>query len=115
MIITITSIRLRSLWHFFKLSQWGYKLYQQSRNKNGNLAMKNTGFGYMHYTLSAWENEEAMKAFAYRGGVHAEAMKDSRKLATEIRTYTYQGDQVPDWKSAKKLLKEHGRKISFER
>lgn len=113
MIITITSLRLRNLWQFFRLSQWGLKMYRAGKEKKGNIAMKNTGFGYMHYTISAWEDEASMKAFAYQNAPHTEAMKDSRRLATEICTYTYQGDHLPDWKTAKKLLREHGRKTVF--
>ncbi len=76
--------------------------------------MQNTGFGYMHYTLSAWENEEAMRAFAYKGDLHLAAMKESRKLSTEIKTYTYQDDTVPDWKTAKRLVAEKGKVLVFK-
>jgi hypothetical protein len=114
MIITITSLRLRSLWQFFRLSWFGFKIYQKAKGQKGNLLMHNTGFGYMHYTLSAWENEEAMRAFAYHGSIHTDAMKESRKLSTEIKTYTYQAEQVPDWKTAKRLVAEKGKVLSFK-
>lgn len=74
--------------------------------------MKNTGFGYLHFTLSVWENEEAMKTFA-RSGKHLEAMKASREIAAEIRTYTFRSEQIPDWKEAKTLLVEKGKAIIF--
>ncbi len=76
--------------------------------------MKNTGFGYLHYTLSAWEDEASMKAFAYQTAPHTDAMKDSRTLATEICTYTYQATELPGWKEAKRLLKANGKKVRFD-
>ena len=75
--------------------------------------MKNTGFGYMHYTLSAWKSEEDLKRFAH-SGAHKEAMKQTKQLATEIKIYTYQGSEFPSWEEAKQLLNEKGKKLTFE-
>jgi len=75
--------------------------------------MKNTGFGYLHFTLSAWETTEDLKRFA-REGAHLNAMKKSSTLATEIRTYTYQGDRFPGWKEAKKTLFEKGKVLTLK-
>ena len=75
--------------------------------------MKNTGFGCLHFTLSQWETAADAKNFA-RSGAHLEAMKDSAKLATEIRIYTYESEKIPDWTNAKRLLFERGRVISFD-
>ena len=112
MIITITSIRLKSLWHFFKLSLLGLRIVKQTKTEKGFVRMKNTGFGYMHYTLSVWESEEDVKRFA-RTGAHARAMQQSKNIATEIRTYTYSSNQLPSWKQVKQLLKEKGNAHTF--
>jgi hypothetical protein len=112
MIITVTSIKLRKLWYFFILSYFGLKIQRQTKINQGFIKMKNTGFGYWHYTLSAWESEQDMKNFA-RSGEHLEAMKNSKKLSTEIRVYTFQGEEFPAWKEAKKLLFKKGRVIPF--
>ena len=74
--------------------------------------MKNTGWGYMHYTMSAWETSSDLKEFA-RTGAHADAMKRSVALAREIRILTYETNRVPSWREAKALIKEKGRIISF--
>ena len=74
--------------------------------------MKNTGFGYMHYTLSAWQSEEDLKRFA-KSGAHLDAMKKSKEIATELATYTYQGEEMPDWTKAKALLLEKGKLLKF--
>lgn len=83
------------------------------KQEPGFLQFKKTGLGYVHYTLSAWENEEAMKRFTH-AGAHLEAMKKSKQIASEIRTYTYKSEQIPDWKSAKKLLQAQGKVLQFE-
>lgn len=112
MIIVVTSLRLRKLWHYFKLTYLVMHIVRQLKSQQGFVSMRNTGFGYMHYTLSVWESEEEMKRFA-RSGAHQQAMKQSRSIATEIGTYAYQSDQAPDWKQAKRLLVENGKFISF--
>ncbi|MFT5646264.1 MAG: hypothetical protein ACI976_000942 [Aureispira sp.] len=66
MTITITSIRLRSLWYFFKLSLHGLKMTLQIRKASGFIKVKNTGFGYLHYTMTAWESKELMPAYNER-------------------------------------------------
>ena len=90
----------------------GLKISNQAKKEKGFIAMKNTGFGKLHYTLSHWQTEEDLKRFA-QSGEHLKAMKDGGKLASEIKTYTYSSDQLPDWKSAKKLLSEKGKPLTF--
>lgn len=103
MTITITSIRLRSVWYFFKLSLHGLKISLQVRKAPGFIQLKNTGFGYLHYTITAWESKELMQE-AMRGGAHGAAMKKSAALASEIVTYTYESEVFPSWKVAKELI-----------
>lgn len=112
MIINVTSIRLRSLWNFFALSYHGLLISRQAKTQPGFVRMKNRGFGYDHYTLSVWESEEALRQFA-RSGAHLDAMKKSGQLASEIRTYSYAGGQLPSWNEVKGLLREKGRIFKY--
>lgn len=112
MFVTITSLKLKSVWGFFKLSLFGLRISNQAKKEKGFVSMKNTGFGYMHYTLTQWESEDDLKRFS-RSGQHLTAMKTSATLATEIRTYTYAEDRIPDWNTAKKLLIENGKSVTF--
>ena len=112
MFVTITSLRLKSIWGFFKLSLLGLKSSNQAKKEKGFLAIKNTGFGYIHYTLTQWQTEEDLKRFAH-SGEHLKAMQAGSKLATELCTYTYSTERMPDWSSAKKLLLEKGKPIIF--
>jgi hypothetical protein len=41
-------------------------------------------------------------------------MKESSILATEIRTYTFPSEKMPDWKEAKQLLEKHGKVLMFK-
>ena len=113
MIVTVTYLKLRNLRQFFRLSYFGLKISRQANARRGFIKMKNTGFGYRHYTLSVWESVEDLKSFA-QSGEHLEAMKWSRKLAAEIRIYTFETERVPNWKEAKKMVYEHGKIFSFE-
>lgn len=74
--------------------------------------MKNTGFGYDHFTCSAWKDEDSMKDFA-RTGAHLHAMKVSTQLATEIRTYTFEASKLPPWREGKALLRAKGKALNF--
>jgi hypothetical protein len=111
MTITITSIRLRSVWYFFKLSWHGLKISLQVRKVPGFIKLKNTGFGYLHYTISAWESKELMQQ-AMREGAHGKAIKKSAGLATEIVSYTYESEEFPSWKVAKDLIQQ-GKVIQY--
>lgn len=112
MVITITSLRLRSLFGFFPLTYTAMGIVRQIRKRSGFLGMRNTGFGYLHFTISAWENAASAKAFAHSGAHHS-AMRNGGKLATEIRVHTYEAAAMPGWAEAKRLVAEKGRVIAF--
>ena len=114
MTVTVTSIRLRKWWLYFYLTSHAFRITLQLRKQKGFIRMKNTGFGYLHFTLSAWETDEDLKRFA-REGAHLNAMKKSAALATEIRTFTYQSDQLPKWREAKSVLMKKGKILQFKR
>ncbi|MEO8512112.1 MAG: hypothetical protein ABI543_01000 [Ignavibacteria bacterium] len=83
------------------------------KSENGFIKMKNTGFGYDHYTLSAWKTPEDQKRFAKRGA-HLEAMRQTGKIATEVMTFTYNSESFPGWKEAKELLQGNSKVYKFQ-
>lgn len=113
MYITITYIKLRSPWKFFTLTYNAMHIVKQCKGEKGFKGMKNTGFGLHHYTMSKWETEEDRQRF-YRAGAHAEAMKKTAELATELRSLTYEGNDFPDWKTAKGRIMQEGKVLSFK-
>lgn len=112
MYVTITSLRLRNPFKFFLLSLLAMKIVRQLKENPDCIGYKNTGFWTLHFTMSQWKDEKALRAFAVQGQ-HLAAMKRSRELAIEIRTYSFPADQMPDWKTAQALLLEKGRLITY--
>ncbi|MBW8243332.1 DUF3291 domain-containing protein [Muricauda oceani] len=99
---TITSIELRGPFKFFALSATALKILKQLRATNYK-DFKKKGVWTTHYTMTLWNTEEELKEFAH-SGAHLEAMRNSGKIAKEIRTITIDAEELPDWAEAKKLL-----------
>lgn len=108
--VVITSIELRGPFKFFALSASALKILKQLKATN-SLDFKKRGLWTKHYTMSLWNNEQEMRAFAM-SGAHLEAMKTSKKIAKEIRTITIDADKLPDWKTALELL-EKGKILKY--
>lgn len=114
MVITLTSLKLKHLWGYFPLTYLALWVTLQLRKQKGFIKLKNTGFGYDHYTLTVWESEADMRAFT-PAGAHLNAMRHARKLAQEVRILTYKSDSIPSWKEVRKLLSEKpDRIVSFK-
>jgi hypothetical protein len=109
--ITITSIELKSYWKFFTLSATAFGIVKQLKNVD-YVDFKKKGMGKKHYTMTLWKNEEDLKNFAH-SGAHQIAMKKSSKMAREIKTYTYEGDALPNWKEGIRLLAENGKSLKY--
>lgn len=112
MIVTITSLKLKTIWKFFGLAKYALNIVKQTKTQKGMIQFKKTGLGMTHYTMSVWESEADMRAFA-GSGAHLQAMKNSKNIASEIRIYTFPTDKVPNWDEAKNLLLEKGRLTKF--
>lgn len=112
MVIVVTVIRLKSIWKFFALSSNSLQVVRQLKAAPGNISYRSRGFGKVHYTLSAWESVESMRSFA-RSGAHKSAMGKSAQLADEIRTLSFEADEMPDWESAKARLMSEGRVLNY--
>jgi hypothetical protein len=108
MIVSVTSIKLKSVWLYFRLTYLAMFIVKQTKSQKGFFKMKNRGFGKLHFTLSAWKSSEDMKNFVH-SGAHSDAMKRSRELADELRFYSFETEQMPSWAEAKKLLMTKGR------
>lgn len=111
--VTITSLELKSAWKFFSLSYQAMKILQQLLATKC-MKKRSTGFWTKHYTMTLWENESDLKAFA-KSGQHLESMKKGNSIAKEIRILTIDATELPDWKNAKALLKEKGRVFNYVR
>jgi hypothetical protein len=110
--VTITSIELKSPWHFFALSLRALRIIKQLKATKGILDKKTYGFWTKHYTMTLWYDESHLKTFS-KSGAHLEAMKISKDLAKEIRTLTYDAKALPKWSDAKKDLLTKGRVLNY--
>ncbi len=100
---TITQITLKTPFHFFKLSLYALNILKQLKKTN-YLKFKKTGIWTKHYTMTLWKSEEDIIEFS-KNGAHLEAMKNSMKIAKNIKTITIDAEELPDWKTAKNMLK----------
>ncbi|GAA0878368.1 hypothetical protein GCM10009119_13360 [Algoriphagus jejuensis] len=108
--VTITSIELKGPFKFFALSAKALKILKQLKATNCK-GFRKKGFWTTHYTMALWENEADLKSFA-QSGAHLEAMKKTKEIAKEVRTYTYESQKLPSWEEAIRLL-EKGKVYSF--
>ena len=99
---TITSIELKSPFKFFLLSAKALQIIRQLRTTNCK-EFKKRGLWTTHYTMTLWNSEEELQDFA-NSGAHLAAMRDSKKIAKEIRTLTIDAATLPSWREAKELL-----------
>jgi len=111
MIAVITLIELRNPLKFFALSYNALQIIKQMKS-TAVVQYKSTGLWTTHYTMSLWNNKEDMQAFA-RSGAHLEAMKQSAKLAKEIKTLSIETDALPDWKTAKEKIQGEGKSLKY--
>lgn len=111
MIVTITSIELKSLFKNFTLSALAWKIMKQLKPAN-HVDFKKKGIWTKHYTMTLWHSEDEMKKFA-TSGAHKEVMQKSASIAKEIRTITVNANELPSWSTAMKLLSE-GKVIKFK-
>mmetsp|Transcript_25195 Transcript_25195/g.43507 ORF Transcript_25195/g.43507 Transcript_25195/m.43507 type:complete len:114 (-) Transcript_25195:529-870(-) len=112
MVVVVTYIKLKGISRLFRFFSLTSKVVQQLQSSQGLLAYQLAGVVREFYTITAWENSEAMKQFA-RSGAHLEAMKRSREIADEGRTYMYEAEAIPSWPEANRLLVEQGKLFKF--
>lgn len=103
MIISITYIKLKSPWKFFKLANYARFILQQMKEDPNCQGHKQKGIWTNHFTMSMWNTEEEMMAFV-RSGAHLKAMKISKDIAAELKFKRLNQDHFPTWKEAKQHL-----------
>mmetsp|Transcript_25194 Transcript_25194/g.43505 ORF Transcript_25194/g.43505 Transcript_25194/m.43505 type:complete len:114 (+) Transcript_25194:338-679(+) len=113
MIVVVTYIKLKGILSFFRFAPLTSKVARQAESAPGLLMFLKAAGGIREfYTITAWENAEAMKQFA-RSGAHLEAMKRSREITDEVRTCTYEAQMMPTWPEAKRVVAEQGKVLKF--
>lgn len=111
MLVSITSIKLKSPFKFFALSYKALFIVKQL-SKSDCVAQKTRGLWTLHYTMTLWENEKTMQDFV-TSGAHAKAMKSAKDIAKELRFLKFEANELPPWKEAISRLEKEGKRISF--
>lgn len=107
MILSITYLKLKSPFKFFTFLKHVFDIMKDLRESKCK-KFRTSGLLTKHYTMSLWEKEADMRAFASKGA-HLIAMKRSSEFTSEIAVLSTESDQFLSWAEAKKMLKEKGR------
>lgn len=108
-LVSVTYLRLRGLSALPPFLRLSGPSIREARSAPGNRGVRTRARGPLSwYTMTAWEDEEAMKAYV-RGPAHLDAMRATRDLTvgTAIRRTTLAGplDQL-GWRAAFALFDE---------
>ena len=104
MLIVATELHVKSFWNFFAFVKHSVRSMKQAERSPGVISAKAGNKGWrIGYTLTVWENKEAMQSFR-NTGAHKIAMTKIRKLSSKYKTLVWEADAVPDFKEAKERL-----------
>ncbi len=111
MLIVATELHVRNFWRFFEFVSLSVRSTKQAKKTAGNIHTYVGNKGWkIGYTLTVWENKEAMHEFR-NSGAHKKAMTKIRKLSTQYKTLVWEAGAVPSWKEAKARLDEMEYKV----
>jgi heme-degrading monooxygenase HmoA len=109
--ISVTRLRIRSIFYLPQFVWHALKSERQAERSNGFLSgrvMRDKGNAF--WTVTAWENEAAMRA--YRGaGAHMKAMPKLLDWCDEasIAHWEQPGEELPAWADAHSRMAAEGR------
>lgn len=104
MIVSITKIELNSYSKIIAFFKFNSQIIAELKPSNCK-KHKVTGSWNLKvwYTMTLWENENDINDF-YRKDTHQEAMKQSSKFSSKIKSHRIQKEDLINWKEAKKLF-----------
>ena len=106
--ISITGMRLKSIWHFPRFVSYSKPSMTQAKAAAGNISADGNYVDGVLHTLSVWEDRKSMTRFM-ASGAHAKAMKVISDIALDgAVVYGYESDEIPTWEEAVAIWKENG-------
>jgi len=105
MIISITELRLRSVFQFPRFLKHSASSIQQAQQSKGNHLVKTKVGWLVGYTVTLWDDKESMLAFR-NSHAHLAAMKEMKIVSNKYRSTNFESDSVPNWDIVKSKLKE---------
>jgi len=109
--VSITRLRLRSGWYFFPFLWHTIRSQMQAKRADGHLAMTlRRQPGHVYWTLTAWRDTAAMKAFM-ASGAHLKAMPKLMEWCDEAAVAQWQQENaaLPTWSEGEERLTRTGR------
>lgn len=100
--ISITGLRLKSWFHFFRFTSYTMPAMSQAKAAKGNVYADGTYMDGVFHTLSVWEDRSSMTKFM-ASGAHVKAMKIDHEVSRETRIFGYEGDKIPSWEEARAI------------
>ncbi len=105
--VSVTGLRLKKPWHFFRFVLLAVPSKAQAERSDGNLLTKVRYIKGTHHTLTAWKSKAHMMGFKNKGA-HRKAIRLFNKIA-EGETYGFQASAIPSWDEALQQLEKHGK------
>ncbi len=105
--ISITGLKPKGLFGFFKFWSLAIPSFQEAKKAEGILFCEVKNMYGNQCTITAWESRDHMLQFM-RSGIHLKAMKAFNKIATG-KSYGYESDEIPTWEQAYATLQEKGK------
>lgn len=106
--VSITRLRLRSVW-FFPLFAWHtFRSLKQARASDGCLGAQVNNFGGAFWTLTLWRDRAALRAFM-RAGAHRKVMPKLASWCDEASLAHWDQAALPSWPDAAQRLGDEGR------
>lgn len=112
-LISVTRLRVRSIRFLPGFIFHAMRSARQAQNANGNLALNLTRDTHMTFwTSTAWESEEAMRAFVL-SGQHLKVTGRLPEWCDEAHVVHWKQKEatLPDWQEAHRRLVAHGRAL----
>jgi hypothetical protein len=110
--LSITGLKIRGWAAFFPFWWHAVRSKIQADSAPGLIFSDVKKVNGIQHTLTAWENQEAMKKYIY-SGAHMIAIKVFRKIATG-KTFGYETNQLPSWDEVHDKWNAHGREYYAE-
>ena len=107
MYISITGLKLKSIFKVFSFYRYAVAALRQAQNAKGNIsATVKTEHGVRHTSI-VWESSEYMRAYIY-SGAHKKAIQAFPSIAVG-KTFGVESDTVPAWSEVYSLWIEKGK------
>ena len=107
MYISVTGLKLHSRWQMPGFMVHAVRSMTEAQRADGNLFADARTVNSGHHTLTAWQDRAAM--VAYLGQPHHRAAMRAFPTLGHGRTLGYEAEELPSWKEALALWREHAR------